>query len=54
MFLYYLDLARRSLGRNIALRDALRPVAARFNDETITVQNWPAQEHHIVIAEFHY
>jgi len=32
----------------------LRPVVARFNDETITVQNWPAKDKHLVIAEFHY
>jgi len=32
----------------------LRPVPARFNDEHITVQNWPAKEGHIVFAEFHY
>ena len=32
----------------------LRPVTARFNDETITVQNWPSKDHHIVIGEFHY
>ncbi len=32
----------------------LRPVAARFNDEAMTVQNWPAKEGHIVFAEFHY
>jgi hypothetical protein len=29
-------------------------VAARFNDETITLQNWPAKDHHLVIGEFHY
>jgi hypothetical protein len=29
-------------------------VQARFNDESITVQNWPAQDGHIVVAEFHY
>jgi len=32
----------------------LRPVPARFNDEAMTVQNWPAKEGHIVFAEFHY
>lgn len=32
----------------------LRAVPARFNDEVITVQNWPAQAGHIVFAEFHY
>ena len=32
----------------------LRPVPARFNDESITLQNWPAKDNHISIAEFHY
>ena len=32
----------------------LRPVPARVNDETITLQNWPAKDNHIVFAEFHY
>ncbi|MEO8718947.1 MAG: alpha/beta fold hydrolase [Burkholderiales bacterium] len=32
----------------------LRPVPARFNGERITVQNWPAQDGHLVFAEFHY
>jgi pimeloyl-ACP methyl ester carboxylesterase len=32
----------------------LRAVPARFNDESITVQNWPARDGHIVFAEFHY
>lgn len=31
-----------------------RTVAARFNDETISVQTWPAKDKHLVIAEFHY
>ena len=31
-----------------------RPVPARFNDETITLQNWPAKDKHIVIGEFHF
>jgi triacylglycerol lipase len=31
-----------------------RAVTARFNDETITVQSWPAKDRHIVISEFHY
>ncbi len=31
-----------------------RAVPARFNDETITLRNWPAQQGHIAIAEFHY
>ena len=34
--------------------DPLRPVITRFNDETITVINWPASEGRIVFAEFHY
>jgi len=32
----------------------LRPVAAQFNNETITLQNWPAKDNHLVIGEFHY
>lgn len=32
----------------------LRPVPARFNDEIITMQNWPAKDNHRVIAEIHY
>ena len=32
----------------------IRPVPARFNDESITMQNWPAKDNHISIAEFHY
>ena len=32
----------------------MRAVPARFNDEYITVQNWPAKDGHIVFAEFHY
>ena len=31
-----------------------RPVPTRFNDESITVRNWPASDGHIVFAEFHY
>jgi triacylglycerol lipase len=34
--------------------DPLRSLAARLNDETITVINWPASEGRIVVAEFHY
>jgi len=30
------------------------PVPARFNDETMTLQNWPAKDNHIVIGEFHF
>ena len=32
----------------------LRSVATRFNDERITVMNWPASERRIVYAEFHH
>jgi hypothetical protein len=32
----------------------LRAVPARFNDESITVRNWPAADNHITVAEFHY
>jgi pimeloyl-ACP methyl ester carboxylesterase len=32
----------------------LRPVPARFNDEAMALQNWPAKDNHIVIGEFHY
>ena len=31
-----------------------RAVKAVLGYETITVQSWPAQENHLVIAEFHY
>ena len=43
-----------SIGKLLLPEGALRPVHARFNDESITMQNWPAKDHHIVIAEFHY
>lgn len=43
-----------SVGKLLLPAGPLRPVAARFNDETITMQNWPAKEQHLVIAEFHY
>jgi triacylglycerol lipase len=43
-----------SLGKLLLPAGALRAVPARFNDEAITVQNWPAKERHIVFAEFHY
>ena len=43
-----------SSGKLLLPAGPLRPVAARFNDETITMQNWPAKEQHLVIAEFHY
>ena len=32
----------------------LRSVPARFNGETITLQNSPAKDNHIVIGEFHF
>jgi hypothetical protein len=39
----------------LLLPDApLRAVPARFNDETMTLQNWPAKQNHIVIGEFHF
>ncbi len=41
-------------GKLLLPLEPLRPVPARFNDESITVQNWPAKEGHIVFAEFHY
>ncbi len=43
-----------SSGKLLLPAGPLRPVPARFNEETITLQNWPAKENHIVIAEFHY
>lgn len=43
-----------SLGKVLLPAGPLRAVPARFNDEAITVQNWPAKEGHIVFAEFHY
>jgi len=32
----------------------MRPVHARFNDEAIALQNWPAKDNPIVIGEFHF
>ena len=43
-----------STGKTLLPAGPLRPVPTRFNDEAITVQNWPAKEGHIVFAEFHY
>jgi triacylglycerol lipase len=43
-----------STGKLLLPEGPLRPVPARFNDETITLQNWPAKDNHIVFAEFHY
>lgn len=43
-----------STGKVLLPPGPMRAVPARFNDETITVQNWPAAEGHVVFAEFHY
>jgi triacylglycerol lipase len=43
-----------STGKLLLPDGPLRAVTARFNDETITLQNWPANDNHLVIAEFHY
>ena len=43
-----------STGKLLLPEGPLRPVPARFNDETITLQNWPAKDRRIAIAEFHY
>jgi len=43
-----------SAGKLLLPEGPMRAVPARFNDEAITVQNWPAKDKHIVIAEFHY
>jgi triacylglycerol lipase len=43
-----------SSGKLLLPEGPLRPVPARFNDETMTLQNWPAKDNHIVIGEFHY
>ncbi len=43
-----------STGKLLLPEGSLRPVPARFNDETMTLQNWPAKDNHLVIAEFHY
>ncbi len=43
-----------SSGKLLLPDESLRPVAARFNDEAMTLQNWPAKDNHIVIGEFHY
>ena len=43
-----------SSGKLLLPAGPLRPVPARFNEETITLQNWPANENHIVFGEFHY
>lgn len=43
-----------SSGKLLLPDGSLRPVPARFNDETMTLQNWPAKDNHIVIGEFHF
>lgn len=43
-----------STGKMLLPAGPMRAVTARFNDEAITVQNWPARDGHIVFAEFHY
>jgi triacylglycerol lipase len=43
-----------STGKLLLPAGPLRAVPTRFNDETITVQNWPAKDGHVVLAEFHY
>jgi len=43
-----------STGKMLLPPGPLRAVPARFNDESITVRNWPAKDGHIVFAEFHY
>ncbi len=43
-----------STGKLLLPEAPLRAVPARFNDEAMTVQNWPAKDGHIVFAESHY
>jgi len=43
-----------STGKLLLPDGPLRSVPARFNGETITLQNWPAKDNHIVIGEFHF
>lgn len=43
-----------AVGKVLLAPGPLRPVPTRFNDESITVRNWPAKDGHIVFAEFHY
>jgi hypothetical protein len=40
--------------KKILPSEPLRSVVARFNDETITMQNWPAKDNNLEVAEFHY
>jgi pimeloyl-ACP methyl ester carboxylesterase len=44
----------KSTGKLLLPAGPLRPVTARFNGETITMQNWPAKENNLEIAEFTY
>ncbi len=43
-----------NVGKIVLPAGPLRPVPARFNDEMITMQNWPAKDNNLEIAEFHY
>lgn len=43
-----------AVGKLLLPAGPLRAVPARFNDERITVRNWPAKDGHVVFAEFHY
>lgn len=43
-----------SSGKLLLPDGPLRPVPARFNDEAMTLQNWPTKDNHIVIGEFHF
>ena len=43
-----------SSGKLLLPDGPLRPVPARFNDEAMTLQNWPAKDNHVVIGEFHF
>ncbi|MBE0613953.1 MAG: alpha/beta fold hydrolase [Burkholderiales bacterium] len=43
-----------STGKLLLPEGPMQAVSARFNEETITVQSWPAKDRHIAIAEFHY
>lgn len=45
---------RVNVGKLLLPDGPLRPVPARFNDEAMTLQNWPAKDNHIVIGEFHF
>jgi pimeloyl-ACP methyl ester carboxylesterase len=43
-----------SSGKLLLPAGPLRPVPVRCNDETMTLQNWPAKDNHVVIGEFHF